>query len=612
MSSSQKKPSQYRRPRFEHLSKRINLAGDFQTDVTHLDVNGDLIVSPIDALIVINDENQRGPGHFDPTEQDAWLDTNGDGERSPIDALLPINFLNRVGSGRAPIAGEGESSTAPFYTGITTLDVDGNRFVDIQDALAIIRNLRQNGPGVFNPLQSGNWTDADGDGFDTILDALTVIRDLRAHGPHAISDPPLSDLPIVGYDMVLYVTEGRSISFVPAFIDPEQGPYSIGLSDIPDYGDLSVVDATWTYTPHGYDEDSFTFVAEDVGGHTASLDVTVHVQIGPGPHAPTAYKDTVSVVRNTPRAFNVLGNDRDVDGDTFSLVSHSNPEKGILEELGAGNFRYTPNVNVTGTDSFTYTIRDASGLESTAAVDLVIRLNNPPTALSPVIHLTEDMPSETFFPAEIGSDPDLDELSFTFGTPAHGVIVRNEGGWRYAPDVNFTGTDSVSYDVSDGFASTTGVLTFIVSEPHFVGPTIRRDEAIFVGVTLSGVSVDQETASSYEDMTPSSFAFLEIEEARDQQWIQDGFAVGTNFYPGRMETLGENALLIVRIFNLQGPDFVSAALQNRILSNEQSNRLADNITADEFWRMFAVAKNPTITDDATLETIAEDIASQFR
>lgn len=74
-----------------------------------LDVNDDNVVSPVDALLVINAINARGSTVL-PTSLDAltglygFVDSNSNGSLSPIDALLVINELNRTRSS----SGEGE------------------------------------------------------------------------------------------------------------------------------------------------------------------------------------------------------------------------------------------------------------------------------------------------------------------------------------------------------------------------------------------------------------------------------------------------------------------------------------------------------------------------
>ena len=76
-----------------------------------LDVNADGFVSPIDALLIINDLNYRGARRLPnppqaPFEPPPYLDVSGDGFVSPNDALLVINHLNRAGG-----AGEGEGES---------------------------------------------------------------------------------------------------------------------------------------------------------------------------------------------------------------------------------------------------------------------------------------------------------------------------------------------------------------------------------------------------------------------------------------------------------------------------------------------------------------------
>lgn len=67
---------------------------------SHLDVNRDLSVSPIDALVVINRLNRDGGSsqlpepNLDTPYPNFAIDVNGDSYCSPIDALVIINHLN--------------------------------------------------------------------------------------------------------------------------------------------------------------------------------------------------------------------------------------------------------------------------------------------------------------------------------------------------------------------------------------------------------------------------------------------------------------------------------------------------------------------------------------
>lgn len=80
-----------------------------------LDVNSDTQISPIDALLVINDLNTHGFRPLSaPSQGPPFIDVNGDGFVSPLDALLVINYWNTLGPGEGESGhgdhGEGEST----------------------------------------------------------------------------------------------------------------------------------------------------------------------------------------------------------------------------------------------------------------------------------------------------------------------------------------------------------------------------------------------------------------------------------------------------------------------------------------------------------------------
>ncbi len=89
---------------------------DFDSDTpwqngAALDVNDDGVISPIDALMAINEINGRGSrslpvDHSTASGVIGFVDTNGDGFLSPIDALLVINAINQAADAegeRAPL-----------------------------------------------------------------------------------------------------------------------------------------------------------------------------------------------------------------------------------------------------------------------------------------------------------------------------------------------------------------------------------------------------------------------------------------------------------------------------------------------------------------------------
>jgi hypothetical protein len=86
-------------------SKTLNLTAvtphetpSWHNSAQPFDVNGDLDVSPIDVLQIVNDLNSQGSRQLpipELTDVPPYLDVNNDGFTSPLDALLIVNFLNQ-------------------------------------------------------------------------------------------------------------------------------------------------------------------------------------------------------------------------------------------------------------------------------------------------------------------------------------------------------------------------------------------------------------------------------------------------------------------------------------------------------------------------------------
>ena len=82
-----------------------------------VDVNGDTLASPLDALLVVNylNANGGGPVPGSPAAAPPFYDVNADNQISPLDALLVVNHLNSVGAGGAEAASSYEAGAAlPF------------------------------------------------------------------------------------------------------------------------------------------------------------------------------------------------------------------------------------------------------------------------------------------------------------------------------------------------------------------------------------------------------------------------------------------------------------------------------------------------------------------
>ncbi len=106
---------------------QVTIGSAWKNPTLDLDVNADGIVSPIDALLVINYINTGRPVDL-PTSgvvAPPFFDTNGDEKVTSIDALLVINYLNTVvGAGEGEGSGDAwtavEQSAAPMIVTMVT------------------------------------------------------------------------------------------------------------------------------------------------------------------------------------------------------------------------------------------------------------------------------------------------------------------------------------------------------------------------------------------------------------------------------------------------------------------------------------------------------------
>ncbi|MCA1683913.1 MAG: tandem-95 repeat protein [Actinobacteria bacterium] len=134
--------------------------------------------------------------------------------------------------------------------------------------------------------------------------------------------------------------------------------------------------------------DTYIYRASDGSGGTA--DATVTFTVTPVNDAPVAGDDAYTTAAGTPLAVGtpgVLSNDIDVDADTLSANSPSDPPKGSVTLNADGSFTYTPDGGFNGTDTFTYAVGDGNGGLDTATVTVTV--TPPPDLGRPQLSVTD-------------------------------------------------------------------------------------------------------------------------------------------------------------------------------------------------------------------------------
>ncbi|HWL43938.1 MAG TPA: Ig-like domain-containing protein [Ilumatobacter sp.] len=91
-------------------------------------------------------------------------------------------------------------------------------------------------------------------------------------------------------------------------------------------------------------------------------------------------------------------------------------------------------------------------------------LNTAPSAGDDLVTTDEDTPVEVLAPGLLANDNDPENDGLTVvgivGEPAHGTAaVAADGQLEYTPDADFHGTDTFSYQVTDGELTDTATVT---------------------------------------------------------------------------------------------------------------------------------------------------------
>jgi hypothetical protein len=224
-------------------------------------------------------------------------------------------------------------------------------------------------------------------------------------------------------------------------------------------------------TPNFSGLDEFYYTILDGNGGQATATVTVNVDSEND--APIAVDDAAATDEDSPVTMDVLANDSDPDGDVLSVTDVTQGANGTAAINPDGSVTYAPAPDFNGSDSFTYTISDGSGGSASASVSLTINaVNDAPVADGQSVSTSED---ESVAITLAGSDVDGDPLTYSVITgPANGQLTGTAPDLDYAPNPNFNGQDSFTFQVSDGQAGAQATVS--ISIGAFNDPPIAADD----------------------------------------------------------------------------------------------------------------------------------------
>ena len=305
-----------------------------------------------------------------------------------------------------------------------------------------------------------------------------------------------SNHPPVAEDDADTVAEGSSVSVTVLGndSDPDGDPLTITSVTVPANGTVVIndngtpgdpTDDYIVYTHNGSEtvSDTFTYtISDDTLTDTATVTITVtpanEVNAAPALD-PVGDQHTEEQVLLT---FTATASDPDVPADTLTFTLVAAPVGAVIDPA-SGVFTWTPSeTQGPGVYSFDIVVTDdgvpnLADSETITVTVTVTEANAPPVAVDDLLLLDEDT-SAVIDVTSNDSDPDGDSLTMVSVTqPSAGaVIVTGPGTVFYLPPVDFWGTTSFTYTVSDGARGEATATVFVEVASVNDTPIVLEDE----------------------------------------------------------------------------------------------------------------------------------------
>ncbi|EKO3803622.1 tandem-95 repeat protein [Vibrio harveyi] len=188
----------------------------------------------------------------------------------------------------------------------------------------------------------------------------------------------------------------------------------------------------------------------------------------------------------------LLANASDLDGDQLTALNLATDDENItITDNGDGTYTLTPDADFNGDITFTFDVSDGDDVVSTNLELTVSPVNDAPEPQDQAFTVGEDG-LLTFTDADLltgATDIEGDDLSVegvTY-TGADGVLTDNgDGTYSFAPNENFNGDVSFTFDVSDGTDAVTANIDVTVTpenDPPVAGSTaytVHEDNSITI------------------------------------------------------------------------------------------------------------------------------------
>ncbi|MGB0322823.1 MAG: Ig-like domain-containing protein, partial [Luminiphilus sp.] len=396
--------------------------------------------------------------------------------------VIPDNF--------APIANDDVAVTIFEGEVATTGDVLANDTDADGDALTIVSATAPNGSVTVNADGTLSYTPNSGFIGDDVI--TYTVDDGRGARDSAVvivtvvsvDEGPSNEIPSANDDPSLttpFETPIANINVLANDTDPDGSALTV-IQASAQYGSVTInSDSSLNYTPGaGFSgNDVVTYTVSDGEGGRDSAIFTVMVGAGLTNTAPRALPDgpfTIAL-EETQITFNVLTNDVDPDGDPIELLNAS-ADDGRISAKPDGTIVYTKPSAFDGSDTIRYTITDGKGGigngKATVTGPATITNRAPVAVADGPFTVVEGGRAKDIDVLANDTDADGDLLILTSATADSGTAtVSDDNTIDYVAAPGFTGTATITYQVSDGSggtASATATINIVAAKATNTAP----------------------------------------------------------------------------------------------------------------------------------------------
>ncbi|WP_341838723.1 Ig-like domain-containing protein [Chitinophaga caseinilytica] len=301
---------------------------------------------------------------------------------------------------------------------------------------------------------------------------------------------------------------------------------------------IATVDANGLVTGLSAGTTTITYTVTNTGGCAASKSIVISVKACTPQVPPVATDDQARTYQAQPVNINVIANDTQANGaiDVATVTVQAQPANGTVTVSANGIVRYTPAPGFTGTDRFTYIVRNTGNLPSNIAT-VTINVDIMPVAVNDTLNTRPDQ--RTQIPVLTNDKGAIDPASIVISRqPARGTVTINpDGTVTFAPLPGFKGAEEFRYRMRDvhGTLSNEAVVRIYVGEEDFFIPN---------AITPNGDGINDRFVipdlHKFQRVSLTVFNRWGNEVYHkalyDNRWDGNGLSGGTYYYILKVET----------------------------------------------------------------------------